>query len=352
MISVLFVGLAIVVNSSVYAENMATREVPRSSEPLADHPVTEDRLQQSIATANFHSDSDCYDQRHAVVDTNVSTWNGDIQRQASIDGELYVATVAETKNGTRVSQDARGEFMPASNSLLDPLDPLGLGDKANWPIANGSRVRAFEMNVTRDELAARNPTLVGVLTTVADGTLIGSEIFWTESDVQAGDGEFWRLYLLEDGDNVTAFVAKFDGGTGSIEAECSAKGAMVEVHLSDAELVGDDGPVACPAMDNLTGTAKRDMYYAGGDDVEGTYRFLVHKMESRFRAEITDKYGSLLDDVVCLSLCDPDEDDVYYETKSDGHPYTTTAIWNATVELTYQDDRVRYRRNVSVPEGH
>lgn len=348
-IAVLLVGMALVVNSAVYTENLGTREVTHSSEPLSDHPVTATRIERAMQSANFHSDTDGYDERHAVMRENTTGWEATMQGERATDGSLYAAEIVETGNGTRVSQDVRGEFMPAKNSILDPLDPLGLGDKKNWVIANGSRVRGFEMNVTRDELAARSPTLVGVLTAVADATLTGSAVFWTESDVQDGDGDFWRLYLLEDGSNVTAFVVEFDGGTGSIEAECSARGERVDVLVSEGKLVGEDGPVPCPATRNLSGTEPRDLHYAGGDEVQGTYQFVVDKRETPFREDLEDRYGSLLDAVVGALLSDIDDDDVYYETPSDGHPYTTTAVWNATVELTYTDDRVRYGRNVTVP---
>lgn len=349
LLAILFVGLAVVVNSAIYTENRATREVTRSSEPLADHPVTADRLGRGVLVANFHSDSDGYDERWRLLGDNVSKWNTELQGKAATDGKLWRSSVVGSNNGTRVSQGVRGDFMPANDAILDPLDPLGLGDKKNWPVANDSRVRGFEMNVTRSTLADRDPTLVGVLTTVADSALTGSAVFWTESDAEDGDGDFWRTYLLDDGNNVTAFVAEFDGGVGTIEAECSARGDMVDVHLSQARLVGDDGPVPCPAMDNMTGPEKRDVYYAGGDEVEGTYRFLAHKKEDPFREELEDRYGSLLDAIVGALLSDIDDDDIYYETKADGHPYTTTAIWNTTVELTYQDERTSYSRNVTVP---
>ncbi len=348
LIAVLFVGLAVVVNSAVYAENRATREATSSAAVLADHPVTQDRLSRTIGTANYHSDFDGYDARHELLRENLSKWDTELQAQSATDGTYWGSNVVDSKNGTRVSQDVRQSFMPAEESILDPLDPLGLGDKTNWIIANDSQVRGFEMNVTRNQLATRDPTLVGVLTNILNDILTGSSIFWVESDVQEGDGDFWRLYLLEDGSNVTAFVVEYDGGTGSIEAECSANGSMVNVRVSAGELVGNEGTVPCPSMRNLAGSESRDMHFAGGDEVEGTYKFIVHKKESRFRNELEDRYGSLLDAVLCLLICDA-EDNIYHQTKADGHPYTTPAIWNTTVELTYQDDRVRYSRTVSVP---
>jgi hypothetical protein len=367
LLAALFVGLAVVVNSAIYTENRATREVTRSSQPLADHPVTADRLGQALHVANFHSDTDDYDERHAVVGGNVSGWSSEMQGQAVQNGVLWGSAVAATTNGTRVSQDQEGTFMPAKSSLLDEvttlvlptfrIDPLGLGDKKNWVIANGTAVRDFRMNVTRSSLEERNPGLVTVLVDVVDTTLTGSTVFWAESDVTDGDGDFWRLYLLEDGTNVTAFVVEFDGGAGTVRAECSARGEHVDVLVSEGKLVGEDGPVACPATRNLSGQPSRDLYYAGADEVEGTYGFIVDKEESTFRSELADRYGTFLDSVVdalvdlLLALIGGslEDDDIYHESPSDGHPYTTTAIYNTTVELSYEDERVRYSRNVTVP---
>ena len=369
LLAVMFVGLALVVNSAIYTENLGTRDTTHSSEPLADHPVTSERLVRTLHVANYHSDTDDYGQRRAVVEGNVTGWDDEMQGQAVQNGVLWGSEVAATTKGTRVSQDQEGTFMPAKSSLLDQvsivlvgsfrIDPLGLGDKKNWVIANGTRVRGFEMNVTRDELAERDASLVGALTTIADATLTGSTVFWTESDVTDGDGDFWRMYLLKEGDNVTAFVVEYDDGTGTIQAECSARGEMVDVRVSEGKLVGDDGGVPCPAMTNLTGTERRDMHYAGADEVEGTYRFIVDKDEPTFRSDLEDRYGTFLDATVdaladaLLALLGGglEDDDIYHQTKADGHPYTTPAIWNSTVELTYQDDDVRYSRNVTVPAG-
>jgi len=162
---------------------------------------------------------------------------------------------------------------------------------------------------------------------------------------------------------VTAFVVEFDGfdgdgfSEGQIRPECSARGGKFDVLVSEGQLVDDDGPIPCPAARNLSGRQPRDLYYAGGDEVEGTYHFIVDKRESEFRDDLEDYYGSILDSVsstlerALLSLIGDslDEDNIYHETPSDGHPYTTTAAYNATAELTYADDGMRYGRNVTIP---
>jgi hypothetical protein len=75
---------------------------------------------------------------------------------------------------------------------------------------------------------------------------------------------------------------------------------------------------------------------------------------------LEDKYGTLLDSVVdtlvnALLLLiggSLDDDDIYHDNPSSGHPYTTTAVYDTSVETTYQTDRMRFTRNLTVaPES-
>lgn len=366
LLAVLLVGLALVVNSAIYTENLSTREVEGSSQALADDPPTTERLTRSMREANYNSDTASYVERRSAIRQNVSTWNQHQMASSVRNGRLASSEVAAMQNGTRISQDEYGEFMPAEKSVLDTIsgslviDPLGLGDKTNWIITNQTSVRAFEMTVDRTELAEKNPTLLAALINPLDAALTGSTVFWVETDTSPGDDEFERVYLLEDGNNVSATVVSFDGGTGTVEGECSARGTDVKLQLTTGKLIGEDGPVDCPEFNSVINDGQQNVYFAGGDEVKGTYQLIVDKPEDQFRDGLEDKYGTLLDSVVdtlvnALLLLiggSLDDDDIYHDNPSSGHPYTTTAVYDTSVETTYQTDRMRFTRNLTVaPES-
>jgi len=95
---------------------------------------------------------------------------------------------------------------------------------------------------------------------------------------------------------------------------------------------------------------RRDIYYVGVNNSNGTYDFIVDKNKSTFDQEIDDKYNeSLLDNILSEDCIVLDCDYPVYVDPGNGQPYTTWAIWNTTVELNYRDDRMHYSRNLSVP---
>ena len=370
LIAVLLVGLAVVVNSAIYIENVSTRDTGGSSGALADDIETKERLAKSMQGANYYSDTAGYGDRRERIERNVSTWNRQQMASSARNGRLASSQVAAMQNGTRVSQDEYGNFMPAEESVLDKvttlvlpefrIDPLGLGDKTNWIITNQTSVRAFEMTVDRTELAEKNPTLLAALINPLDAVLTGSTVFWVETDTNPGDNEFERVYLLEDGNNVSATVVSFDGGTGTVEGECSARGTNVTIQLTAGKLMGEDGPVDCPVLNSVIIDGQQNVYFAGGDEIKGTYRFIVDKPEDRFREDLENKYGTFLDGVLdalvdlLLALLGGslEDDDIYHDNPSSGHPYTTTAVYNTSVEMTYQTDRMQLTRNLTVaPES-
>ncbi|WP_178916301.1 hypothetical protein [Natronomonas gomsonensis] len=369
LIAVLLVGLALVVNGAIYTENLSSREVEGSSQALADDPPTTERLTRSMQEANYNSDTASYVERRSTIRQNVSTWNQHQGASSAQNGRFASSEVAAMQNGTRISQDEYGDFMPAEKSLLDEvttlagdfrIDPLGLGDKKNWIITNQTSVRAFEMTIDRTELADKNPTLLAALINPLDAALTGSTVFWVETDTNPDDDDFERVYLLDDGNNVSATVVSFDGGTGTVEGECSARGTNVTLRLTGGKMIGENGSVDCPVLDSVIDDGQQNVYFAGGDEVEGTYQLIVDKPEEQFRDGLENKYGSFLDGVLdalvdlLLALIGGslEDDDIYHDNPSSGHPYTTTAVYDTSVEMTYQTDRMRFTRNLTVaPES-
>lgn len=344
LIAVLFVGLALVLNSAIYAENLASRGETSTAEAVATGALTEDRLGRMVDEANYETaETATYAERRSHVRENATAWNRFVGEKESVNGNAYTTGLGPMTNGTRVNQSAPDDFEPADSSVLS-ADPLELGEETDWQTANASEVRAFEMTVRRDSLRQVDTNLTTELAYLLEDTLNGSDRFWTQFE----DGESaYRMYLLDDSgtDSVAVVVTERvkvgdDELVGVCRAEAPDPSDDVTVRITEAELEGADGTVDCQALETVD-DGRLDLYYAGVNNVNGTYRCIPDRPEAEFRDAVREMH-----ELLGLSLSDGD---VYADSPTDDDPYTTTARYDATVSTTYRDGRASFRRNVSYP---
>lgn len=359
LIAVLFVGLALVLNSAIYAENMATRGDTSTAEAMSTEAVTEEWLQQTIHTANYHDDDASYSERRTLIRENLSEWDTDAGSREAVKGKMYTVEEIGMTNGTRVVQNDTDDFLPDDGNLVDDItgitvDPLGIQDRTTWVPAPNVTTREFEMQVQRDSLAETEQSLFDTLESLAGDILTGSSAFWIQTERVEGD-EMWRVYLVNDTDNdsVAAVVTRIQNDNESIEGVCRAEGDRVTVNLTEGNLVGEDGTTDCPVLEDVFGTERNHIYFVGADEVAGSYQFMTDVEKSEFEERVNKAHsddgllGSLIDSISCvLGGCDYQ---VYQTSPSDTAPYTTTAIYDVRVESTYSDDRITYTRNVTFP---
>lgn len=359
LIAVLFVGLALVLNSAIYAENIATRGETSSSDAMAADSVTAERLGHAIDAANYRVEEASYAERRSRIASNATEWDRLMGEHEAHNGRMYTTKPTAMTNGARVNQSEMGEFMPNDPRLIEDLmderlDPFGITDRTSWMIAPDVQSRDYEATVKRGSLQTVDGGILDQAADLFNALLTGSDTFWIHFD--DGTSE-WRVYLVEiqGTDEVATVVSEDTGGGEELEGVCRVEGETATVRLSDDELEGDDETVSCPALSFTENLDRHDIYYAGADDVNGTYQFIVDRQESEFRDDIEDEYSSLVNSLLgvvdCLLrpwLCSPD---VYDGSPNNDNPYTTTAIYDATVETTYQDDRITYTRNVTYPQS-
>jgi hypothetical protein len=358
LLAVTFVGLALVVNSAIYTENLGTRDTTRSSEPISDHTVTQERLGRAIHDINFENDTAEYGPRHRKLGDNVTGWDSKMRGKAAGQGTFFGAEAVAATNGTRISQDTDRRFQPHGDAywgddlISDDLDPLGLTDRNSWIVAPDVRSRDYKATVDRSSLVDATVDLTDIVSFVLDGNDPFGIVF------DEGGGTFRTVYLVHDdsggNDDVAAVVTKSNATSEEYEGHCQVEAARATLRLEENELAGGGTVVDCPVLSFTDDLGRQDVYYVGSDNVEGTYDVVVDRNKSTFDQAIEDQYtDSFLDTVLgitCflgLGSCDT----TVYEDPGDGNPYTTWAIWNTTAELTYRDDEVRYSRNVTVPSG-
>jgi hypothetical protein len=365
LIAVLLVGLALVVNGAIYTENLSSREVEGSSQALADDPPTTERLTRSMREANYNSDTASYVERRSTIRQNVSTWDQHQVASSVQNGRFASSEVAAMQNGTRVIQSDTSDFMPGDEDIAAEitgltLDPLGIEGRTTWIVAPDSKTRNFEMTVERDSLQETRQSLLDAIGDLGSEILTGSDEFFVQTNRTTGSDEMWRIYLVNDVDNdsVATVLTKIEGGEENLRAVCSAKGNSVNVRLTEGMLVGDNGEVSCPELKQAFGQERNNIFYVGADEVNGSYQFIVDEERSPFVDKVNDEYedggliGSLLSGLGCLLDPDSCEPNIFSSSPSSEDPYTTTAVYDTSVEMTYQTDRMRFTRNLTVaPES-
>jgi len=289
-LAVAFVGLALVLNSVIFTENLATRsESGASSEAItyrADAAAGTERL---IAYANEHNTSS-YTELEDNLETDVGNLSALLLRHRVAEGQVADSELDATFRGTWIKQ---------TNSTRNFTN---VGRDAEWTLVNGADgARAFRIQVT-------------------DGSelnlLTGSPF-----NVTATDGtETWRLNVTENtAGDATVHVRRADGS----EISCDAS------VLSDFWINVSEGTVAGSECEGLDFGGKLDgitsVEFGNADNVEGTYRLIANKSKS--------------------SVSSSD-----YNTTG-GSPFTERAIYGVGLHVTYESDRLEYGTDVRVVPG-
>lgn len=359
LIAVVFVGLALVLNSAIYAENVATRGDTSTAEAMTTESVTEEWLQQTVHTANYYSDVAGYSERRTLIRENLSEWDTDAGSREAIEGKMYAVEEVGMTDGTRVVQNDTDDFLPDDDDLVQDItditvDPLGIQDRTTWVPAPNVTTREFEMQVQRGSLAETQRSLFDTLESLAGDILTGSSAFWVQTERVDGD-DMWRVYLVNDtaNDSVAAVVTRIQNDDESIQGVCRSEGDTATVDLTGGDLVGEDGRTNCPVLEDVFGAERDNIYFVGADEVAGSYQFMSDVEKSEFEQRVNGAHsddgllGSLIDSISCvLGGCDYQ---VYRTSPSDTDPYTAPAIYDVRVETTYSDDRITYTRNATYP---
>ena len=236
-IAVLLVVLAVVLNTAIYTEAIATDSATANEERSV--VAYEDGAERAIAgiilSTNRGSDGTVTeDELETNLREDVAQWSDLSDRHRATDGASGTLSVDEVTYGTRILQDeTQREFTDGDGT-------------ADWTVAeNVSRVIEFRMTITAERLQD-----------------LGNESFSVR--VEDGDGSVRELdvYANED-DEVTV-----DTGTDT----CSSPGETVTIDLVSGTV--DGTPCAgLSVTDDLEPSS--DIDYRNADTVEGEYALTV-----------------------------------------------------------------------------
>jgi hypothetical protein len=173
-LAVAFVALALVLNAVVFTENLATRNPDPADDALAYEGAVTQGVGGLLAETNRHDDTD-YGTLDGAFRTGVVAWDANASRLVAADGTLTTVELASTNNGTRIVQNADGNF----------TDDAG---NESWTLAGA-------VSDTRRFVVVADPEAGGTFT------------------VEVSNGnESWRVEVDEDGSG-NAAVTVYESGS-------------------------------------------------------------------------------------------------------------------------------------------
>ncbi|WP_372479085.1 hypothetical protein ACAH01_10095 [Halomicrobium sp. HM KBTZ05] len=301
VMAVTFVMLALVVNSAIFTENLASRgETAGSDDALLVRQSVEQSTGHAIEYANTHNASDTTTLATSL-DESVSTLSAlSGEHHASGGKVVSVAGPTDIENGTRIRDDAPGgsSFENASEGGATSVD---------WRVAHGvAETRAYRMNVS------------GVNRT---GNFGGPA---DQFRVRIADsaGATWTMNVTHDSADGTYKIGVEDGA--GRQGVCAVDDGVDYFHVDLTAGLVDGTP--CPALSFGEGVSEPyEIAYEEGDEVTGNYSLIV--------GEDATSNGNLP------------------SSSTGDDPYATPAIYAANVTYRYDGAKLRYETTIRVAPG-
>lgn len=231
---VVFVALALVLNSAIYTENLASRDTgTEQSAALLERWAVNDHLAVAIDRTNGDIETTDYDELMSAFETDLASYNETIARQQAAEGRDVSIWMTDNTNGVRLRQ---------TNESRDFTDANG---NWNWTLAtNVPGSSQHTMSIQGGSLY--EATLDTTLAALADSAF-GVEFHLDDYD-GSGDG-VWRVYFFQGAatDNIYAVVEQpnqtFQGRqdeaiSGWLDQACATQGETITVRFSQSTFDG------------------------------------------------------------------------------------------------------------------
>lgn len=289
-IAVTFIVLAVVLNTAIYTENLATRDTVPGRQAVSFEHAAEEGTGGLLALVNYHNNSD-YAKLHQQLAAEVRTWDAHTSLHGGAYGVIRGASLVGAEDGTQIVQDDVRNFTDDDGN-------------ASWTLAtNVTETRRFRMNVTRSALAADASNAFAVQVT--------------------NGSQLWRARIYASGtNNVTVDV--YNGTTTTYEVT----GENVEIDLTQGIVGGNSYPGLVFAEGV---TPPYNVSYEHADQVSGRYVLFVDRPQ--------------------VPLLSGVPGDPYYDRQSGLSPYTVPAVYSANVSVTFERPDLSYQSTVTVAPG-
>lgn len=300
-LAVTFVALALIVNSAIFTENLASRgEVTGGSEALDTRYMVEQGVGETLDASN--RETTYPDIRNRVQNGTVNVTE-QVERQQVGSGVLL--NVSYTKGtdteGSRINQTAsRSTFEAGSGD-----DYLVVEDVTRVPGHNGTR--AFRMNVTTAGLADNNESAF--------------KIKANDSSV-TGPTDRWRTEIWDSAGNDTVHVRTYRNISNDDDHEqckTDVPGQFVRIDVTRGTVNGEpcDALRRAPNGDQYTfangAGSPYDIYFQNADNATGNFSMITTATTTDIPLLSLDDYQKALYDVTVEFTYD--RADFHYETQ-------------------------------------
>lgn len=320
-LAVTFVALALIVNSAIFTENLASRgETGGSDDALEARAMVEASAGEALYGANVHNTSSDSALDDGFEDGLVHTQQ-QLEFQQVTSGVLVDVSLVSGSQvyGSRIAQNESGGRTFEDNALSGGGE-WQVVTRASRFSADHNATRSFEMNVS--ELpSSSDPFIVR-----ANGT---------------GGSPKWRMEVYSNtlgailvGDTITVDVT-----TPSGSESCTVSADREYTHIDVTEGTVDGEP--CDALQRgFTDSGGLTVYdgrfahgvgdeynvtFENGDDVRGNYSLVTRTTGASTTPNLDNTIGS--------------------------SPYVTNAIYNVSVQFTYETSEVKYETRIRVAPG-
>jgi len=328
-IAVTMVTLALVLNSAIFAGNLATRENTAIGDTLRYEDETERGIGGGLEYVNRNNtDNVTHSALCDRLNRTVNDWRDSVRRHASVDGRSADVSGISCRYGIRILQTNSNRNLSAGGTDAGDTD---------WTLARDiDDTRKFTLNLSRGSLfEATVDTTLGTLTDDAFTVTVTDD-----------SGDTWHVYIFEDTikDQVVVLVdepgLEFDTGGVSIDvndinrvrdvmgASCTHDGDPVTVDMVEGTVGGSD----CAELEfygDLTSehhVSYNDTETLGIDRARGTYELFVNESSV--------------------------DQSPYYDASVDRSPFTLTALYNSQAQLDYRTGNLNYTTEMTIePTG-
>lgn len=299
-LAVMIIGVALLLNSSLYSANLAAQNAdPGVEEPREFLREAEIGANRVMEYSNYNNESD-YETLKNNFTIGVKNWSTSAHRHKARSGTGVEVRGLSVTNGSRITQDSKGrQFL--NNSGFE-----------NWTIGTGlSGVRTYRMNVSYASL---------------DNVSAGPPDYETSDyfrvKVTSG-GSIHRIYIYRNelSQPTSRIFLRVEDPSGDLSPPCSTRvnaNGRATLYLSDG-LIGSDHCEQLAFFDS--GNTQFSLNYTRGSNINGSYELFADRKTNQFSS---DNFGS-------DATSDP--------------PVLEPAIYNATLKLFYTSSGSRIRGN-------
>jgi len=317
-LAVIFITLALIVNSAIFTQNLASRgETSGADDALSHRAMVEASVGENVEIANRRNNSS-YTDLDEAIESSVENMSVQSERQQVQSGQLtrvrYMS--GDYTDGVRIAQTDGSSFESGGEETYLVAENVER-------VADANGTRAFRINASGVAASTNNTAF---------------EVKVNESSAD-GNRNSWRMRLWTESspDTVNIKTLRNDSGTNT-EETCSVPvdsptssyridvtGGTVEGRPCDALGTRDNGDNFHFGSGTGVGTSGQyDIYFRSANVMTGNFSLVVHDA------------GGLNIPLPLLGF---------------GTPYETNALYSVTVGYTYETSGLYYDTRIRVAPG-